>query len=245
MSDDATPRLSLPYLAAGQAQKHVTVNEGLSRLDALVQPCVVSRTVTAQPAAPADGAMWIRPAAATGADWAAAPVHSLMRFEAGAWEAIVPAAGFTAWVVDEGLMAVFDGTAWTGLAAGSAGGPLTRSAFGAEIRVEIHETEASLSGATVTTAAIIPARAIVLAVSTRTQAAVVGATSYNCGVAGEPGKFGALLGVAQNASNIGVVGPTAFYADTPVVITAEGGAFVSGKVRVAIQMLRFEAPAAV
>jgi UDP-N-acetylmuramyl tripeptide synthase len=54
MSDDASARLGLPYLAAGQLQKHVTLNEALTRLDALTQMAVVSRTTTAQPAAPPD-----------------------------------------------------------------------------------------------------------------------------------------------------------------------------------------------
>lgn len=245
MSDAATPRLSLPYVAAGQAQKHITVNEGLARLDGLVQPCVISRTTSAQPAAPADGAMWIRPAAATGADWAAATAHSLMRFEAGAWEAITPAAGFSAWVADEGQVAVFTGAAWVALSSTFQGLTAARSPLGAEVRVEIREVEATLTGAAVTTTAVIPARSIVLGVATRTSAAVTGVSSYSCGIAGETGKFGSSLGVALNASNIGVVGPTAFYGDTPVVITAAGGSFVSGKVRVAIQLLRFEAPAAV
>ena len=95
------------------------------------------------------------------------------------------------------------------------------------------------------TSIVIPNRAIVLAVSTRTTAAITGATAYNCGVAGEASKFGGALGVAKNASNVGVVGPTAYYADTPVVLTAVGGSFVGGKVRVAIHVLRFDAPAAV
>ncbi|MEH0197406.1 DUF2793 domain-containing protein [Caulobacter sp. CCNWLY153] len=245
MSDAATPRLSLPYVAAGQAQKHVTVNEGLARLDGLVQPCVVSRATTVQPASPADGAMWIRPSTATGADWAAAPSHSLMRFEAGAWEAITPAAGFTAWIADEGQMAVFTGSAWVALSSTFSSLTAARSPFGADVRVEIVEVEATLSGASVTTTAVIPARAIVMGVSTRTSAAITGAISYSCGVAGETGKFGSSLGVALNASNIGVVGPTAYYADTPVVLTAAGGSFVAGKVRVAIHLLRFEAPGAV
>ena len=37
-----TPNLVLPYIAANQSQKHVTVNEALRRLDALVQVTVQS-----------------------------------------------------------------------------------------------------------------------------------------------------------------------------------------------------------
>ena len=58
MSDDFSARLNLPYLAAGQMQKHVTLNEALTRLDALIQTAVVSRTVSDQPADPAEGARW-------------------------------------------------------------------------------------------------------------------------------------------------------------------------------------------
>jgi hypothetical protein len=85
MSDDATPRLSLPYVAAGQAQKHITVNEAFARLDGLVQLAVESRAVAAQPAAPGDGAIHILPAGATGPAWAGQPAGVLARHEAGAW----------------------------------------------------------------------------------------------------------------------------------------------------------------
>ena len=66
MSDDASARLGLPYLAAGQLQKHVTLNEALTRLDALIQTAVVSRTTSDQPTDPAEGALYILPEDATG-----------------------------------------------------------------------------------------------------------------------------------------------------------------------------------
>ncbi len=55
MSDDHSARLGLPYLAAGQMQKHVTLNEALTRLDALTQTAVISRGQAAQPGDPDDG----------------------------------------------------------------------------------------------------------------------------------------------------------------------------------------------
>jgi hypothetical protein len=88
MSDpftDATPRLALPYLAAGQAHKHLTLNEAMARLDALVQASAESRALAAQPAAPAEGVLYLLPAGATGADWAGRPAGVLMRRDAGAW----------------------------------------------------------------------------------------------------------------------------------------------------------------
>ncbi|HEX6860023.1 MAG TPA: DUF2793 domain-containing protein [Caulobacteraceae bacterium] len=116
MSDDATPRLALPYLAAGQAQKHVTLNEALARLDGLVQSAVESRATDAQPVSPADGDLYIMTASASGADWAGKAAGTLMRFEAGAWAELTAAEGHVAWVKDEGLLAIFDGAAWIDLA---------------------------------------------------------------------------------------------------------------------------------
>ncbi len=112
MSDDATPRLGLPYLAAAQAQKHVTLNAALALLDGLVSSAVESRALAAQPTAPADGALYILPASPTGADWAAAGGDALMRFEAGAWEALPAGDGQLAYVRDEARMVVRRAGAW-------------------------------------------------------------------------------------------------------------------------------------
>lgn len=90
MSDDASARLGLPYLAAGQMQKHVTLNEALTRLDALVQPAVASRSRTDQPDTPTDGALYILPEGATGGAWTPAAAGDLMRAEGGGWTAARP-----------------------------------------------------------------------------------------------------------------------------------------------------------
>jgi hypothetical protein len=116
MSDDATPRLSLPYLAAGQAQKHVTLNESLALLDGLVQTAVESRATAAQPGSPADGDLYILPASPTGADWSGKPAGTVMRYEAGAWAELPVSEGCIAWVKDEDVAVFFDGSAWVDLA---------------------------------------------------------------------------------------------------------------------------------
>ena len=113
MSDDATPRLGLPYLAAAQAQKHVTVNEGLAALDTLVACTVESRTLAAQPASPTDGQSWLLPAAATGVEWALHPVGTLLRFEAGAWTVLAVVPGQVAYLRDEDAVVVRTASAWT------------------------------------------------------------------------------------------------------------------------------------
>ena len=62
-----TTNLLLPFLSAGQAQKHVTVNESLRMLDGIVQLAVKDANLADPPASPSDGDRYIVPAAATGA----------------------------------------------------------------------------------------------------------------------------------------------------------------------------------
>ena len=109
---DRTHRLGLPYLANDQAQKHVTVNEGLRALDALVHTSVLSAAADAQPAAPAPGDAYLLTPARTGEAWASMPQDALAAFQDGAWAAFSPKVGMTAWVADEGRHRVWDGAAW-------------------------------------------------------------------------------------------------------------------------------------
>ncbi|GGY36668.1 DUF2793 domain-containing protein [Parvularcula lutaonensis] len=104
-------RLSLSYLAEAQAQKHVTVNESFRRLDALVHLSVKSVSIVAEPAA-SDGDAYILPAGATGTDWGGQPEGTLMVFQEGAWIAIAPASGMSAYTEDDGILRYFDGTGW-------------------------------------------------------------------------------------------------------------------------------------
>jgi hypothetical protein len=111
MTPDATDNLSLPLLLPGQAQKHVTVNEALARLDAVVQLCVLSRGLGVPPAAPAPGDRYVVAAGATGA-WAGLAGHVAMAEAGGGWLSLAPGAGWRAWVVDEGTGIVHDGAGW-------------------------------------------------------------------------------------------------------------------------------------
>jgi len=229
-----TPNLALPLVAAAQAQKHVTVNEAVLLLDALASLTLESLGETAPPALPDDGLCFAVPPAATGA-WSG-HAGEIALCIGGGWVFRPPRPGQVAYVADEARLAVYrPGLGWaTSLAAG---------ASGASLGPAVIEEELELAGATVDTVAVIPARALVLAVSTRTTETVAGASSYDCGLAGEPSKFGGSLGAAAGSTNIGVVGPFAVYADTPVRLTAVGGDFAGGRVRVAMQIVRFTAPA--
>ncbi len=90
---DQTPNLALPWLMPAQAQKHVTVNEALGRLDALVQTSVESRSVMAEPTAPLEGQAWLMPQGATGPHWAGLDENAIAYFQDGAWHALTARTG--------------------------------------------------------------------------------------------------------------------------------------------------------
>jgi len=108
--------------------------------------------------------------------------------------------------------------------------------------VVAEELLSGLSGASVSSTVAIPNRAIVLGVSTRTVTAITGATSYDCGISGETSKFGGSLGIAAGSTNVGVIGPQAFYSATQIVLTANGGDFTGGAVRLCLHYLLPTAP---
>lgn len=105
-----TPNLGLPYLAAGQAQKHVTLNEALRMLDTQVQLSVMTRSLSAPPANPVEGARYIVAAGPSG-DWSGHAGH-VAAWQDGAWMFHPPVTGWTSWVADEQKLVTFDGTDW-------------------------------------------------------------------------------------------------------------------------------------
>ena len=57
---DLTENLQIPYILPSQAQKHVTHNEAIKVLDAIVQLAVETRALATPPATPAPGGRYIR-----------------------------------------------------------------------------------------------------------------------------------------------------------------------------------------
>lgn len=108
---ETTPNLHLPYIMPAQAQKHVTHNEAIRALDAVVQLTVASRSLTAPPSAPVEGLRYIVAPGATGA-WSGA-AGKIAAFQDGAWAFHMPGEGWLAWVRDESLLCVFDEMDWT------------------------------------------------------------------------------------------------------------------------------------
>ncbi len=120
-----TPNLVLPFLAANQSQKHVTVNEALRRLDALVQVTVQSAVLATPPGSPTEGQRWIVPPSPTGA-WAGQSGR-VAAWQDGAWAFYAPLDGWTAVDLSTDTLLMFN--AGTGTWAGIITGIFSDAAF--------------------------------------------------------------------------------------------------------------------
>jgi hypothetical protein len=233
-----TVRLGLPILAPAQAQKHVTVNEGLARLDALVQLSMVGVDIVVPPVSPAEGEIYGVGVAATGA-WTGRD-GQIALFLNGGWAFITPASGWQAWSEDAGTRVVFDGAAWI-----EGAGAL--SAHGAGFVHRVVEIDHAVSaGATSTVTAALPGGTTVYGVTARVLSALGGVSSLDIGVSGSSTRYGSGIGTAQGSWARGLTGsPLAYYADTDLVLSATGGVFAgTGVIRLAIHVAELSLPRA-
>lgn len=118
---ETTPRLGLPFIIGGQALKHITHNESLQKLDALVQPVVESATLTTPPTSPVEGEAYLVPDDATDA-WAGHD-NEIAAFQAGTWSFYDPAEGWQVFDRASDRLKLFSGTSWITVAAIGAGLP--------------------------------------------------------------------------------------------------------------------------
>ncbi|MBO0902666.1 DUF2793 domain-containing protein [Jiella sonneratiae] len=115
---DTTDRLALPYILADQAQKHVTHNEALARLDALVHLAVLDRDRAEPPAEPGAAARHVVAAEPSGA-WSGRE-GSIAVWQDGAWLFLEPETGWRAWCVAEKTLLVYGDEGWSAAGPGAA-----------------------------------------------------------------------------------------------------------------------------
>jgi hypothetical protein len=141
-----TARLALPLLAAGQAQKEMTVNEALTRLDLAVQPTVAEIGRNLPPVAPTEGEAWIVGAAPTDA-WSG-HAGALAGWTAGGWRFLAPREGWRVWSSADGCAAVYSAGAWRlSVANGPRAAPISGPIGGAVVDAEARAVLASVLAA--------------------------------------------------------------------------------------------------
>ncbi|GJD95726.1 DUF2793 domain-containing protein [Methylobacterium iners] len=96
-----TTNLALPLLAAAQAGKHVTHNEALLGLDALVQLACLDKDLSAPPANPAEGDRYLVATPEPTGAWAGL-TGQVACYQDGHWLGFPPRPGWLAWIADEG-----------------------------------------------------------------------------------------------------------------------------------------------
>ena len=234
MSD--TMRFAMPLLDAAQAQKHVTVNEALVRADVLGAGRVEARDLTVPPGAPVDGQAWIVAAGATG-EWAGHD-GELALFLNGGWAFVVPWDGASFWIGSERARVTWTGGTWVG---GHAGG----TAGGASTTLRVIEIDHVLAvGASSVTGAMIPDKAVVIGVTGRVTTEITGVTGWSLGVPGAVDRYGTGYGTALASWAHGITGqPQPYFGATALEITAEGGSFTGGAVRLAVHCMEIAPPA--
>ena len=162
------------------------------------------------------------------------------------------ASGQTNQVVIGGLNAIGDGSNTTVIGTASTtqsriygGNALTTGANGQSTQLGQSTTASptpTTSGATVTVAALIPANSIVLGVTARVTTAITGATSFDIGDGTTANLFGDDVAVALNTTSNNTIAPTRYATATNVVLTANGGNFTGGAVRLTVHFLTLVAP---
>jgi hypothetical protein len=106
----STPRLALPFLSPGQAQKEFSDNEALQTLDTLVAAAVEEPARTTPPSAPALGSAYIVAAGASGA-WTGED-NCIAAFTSGSWRFVAPVEGMSAFEKSSGTWAIYRSGKW-------------------------------------------------------------------------------------------------------------------------------------
>lgn len=232
-----TNHLGITIMEPSQSQKHVTFNEAITQLDALLHLSVISRGLSTPPSSPTSGDRYLVASGGTGA-WEGAD-GEIAVFQNIAWSIYTPKAGWVTYIEDEEVSIKRNGSVW---AAGSQAAASSDNG-GSTTLMAVEEHLENLTGPQVTTTIELPSRCIVFGISTLVTTAIGGATSFNCGDSGAPTRFGSGLSITSGSTDEGTIGADAPYTvATPIVITAVGGDFTSGAIRVCLRYIVLSPP---
>lgn len=236
MSDNSTTNLGLPLLQPAQAQKHVTVNDALMRLDGMVDLVLQSTTRSTPPTVVVDGQCWAVPAGAINA-WEGQGGNVAIGSNGG-WVFVKPVFGRRALVADRGVIAIHDGTAWVlgAVSLGQHGSGMIANQLSEDLTLG--------TGTSATTSISIPAGAMVIGATARVLTAITGTLStWQLGNTDSTNRFGEGLGKGVGSWSRGILSaPMTFWNATPLRLTATGGQFTGGVVRIVIHWWELRLP---
>jgi Protein of unknown function (DUF2793) len=200
----------------------------------------VTTALQSPPPAASEGQCYIVPEGAVD-DWQAR-ARQIALCSNGGWMFLAPRAGWRVWDASRGAHLLFDGADWVPDA-------MATSPTGAGLICRVLEFDHVLiPGPSNTTAEQIPANAQVLGVSGRVLDAITGAglTSWKLGVPGSVDRYGSGLGLPTNSYALGLSGtPVTYFSATPLLVSADGGDFAGGLLRLAISYWSIVPPRAV
>jgi hypothetical protein len=114
-----TTHLGITLVEQSQAQKEVTVNEALPRIDAVLNTGAISQATNTPPVTPDTGDLYIVGSSPTD-EWAGKAKQ--IAYYDQAWRFITPNEGMSLWINDEDVFYHYNGTDWVVAASGGGGG---------------------------------------------------------------------------------------------------------------------------
>lgn len=134
MSAFETIRHNLPLLAVSQAQKEITHNEALTRVDALLHPVVEAELPSPPVVTDSDwGKCWLIAGSPTG-DWTGKS-RQIAVWAGGSWRFIVPCVGMRVRLLPAGVELIWMDDSW--IAPPQIANPLNGAFVDAEARIAI------------------------------------------------------------------------------------------------------------
>ena len=244
-----TPHFKLDFLQPEQAQKHVTINDALRRLDGLVHLSVKSRALSRPPSPPPNGTRYLvgpKPQGAWGGQ-----AGKLALYEDTAWHFFAPRIGWRLWDEAAKALLVYDGKQWQALQGSAA--PQTNTQPASVTPSDDNESAVNLvrritteSDISADALAEIPSHGIFLGLTALVLEEITGTTRWRLGVEGDGAdRFGSGLSVAAGSEVRGPADPSVIYwQPTPIIARPDRGRFTGGRVLVSLFHIQLPVPSA-
>ena len=156
----------------------------------------------------------------------------------GGWVFVDPSRGMRAFVADKGAEAIYDGKTWFV-------GAATLGPNGSGLAFSMAEGEVTVgAGAVFDSRISIPASVMVIGAVARVTQALTGTLqTWRFGTTGADNRFGQGLGKSAGSWARGLLGtPMTYYSGANLLITAEGGTFTGGKIKLAVHWMELRLP---